>query len=814
MAKAGSGREQVTRRVQRFVIAAGVVLCVGFGSAGIATAAPEIKVLSNRADLVSGGDALVAVTGADPSAVHVDVDGRDVTQSFAVRPDGRFEALLTGLKVGPNVVTARLTDGSAARVTITNHPIGGPVFAGPQTQPWVCSNEDNGLGKPTDAQCDMSPVVTYQYKDATTGQMQPYDPANPPAASSVASTTTDTDKTVPYIVRTERGVIDRGTYELAVLADPSKPWSPFDRTTQPGWNHKVYWTFGGDCKPYHVQANASGANQDKVVSLGFLSGEASNTNLGSDCNNLVSAETLMMLKEHIAEAYGPVRYTMSEGCSGGSMQQNWITSDYPGLLDGIQPSCSYPDIWETMQEAEDCHVLDRVFDSAPQTWTADKQDDVTGYAAPSTCRSLWDAPGAGDTPERGAYARMWFDPTNAVGCGLPAEQVYNPQTNPSGVRCTLQDYMVSIFGRRPSDGFANRPFDNVGVQYGLHGLLSGTISPEEFVSLNEQVGGLDIDFNNVAARSVADPAALETAYRAGLVSSLREQRTVPVIDLRGADNVEIHTDFHSYVERARIDKANGDHDNQIIWTGEPPLSGDATANAESIRLLDRWLSHIESDDSDAPLAAKVVRDKPTEAVDACWIGGHRVTDPSACRAAFPYFADPRIAAGGPFTDDVLKCQLRSLDRSEYFGVTFTDDQWSRLQKVFPTGVCDYRQPGVGQQPTVPWMTFADGPGGRSLGPAPQSVSLGSGSARVCASRRTVRIRIRRLHGARVTSVAIYVNGHRTRRVRGNRSRVSVALRGRRAGRVRVTLVVRAVRRGRRVTVRDRRTYHPCARRGR
>jgi nitrogen regulatory protein PII-like uncharacterized protein len=695
-----------------------VLVVVGlFSLAGPACAeALSLRVMSNRADLVSGGDALVEVDGADSGALSVRLDGRDVTDAFARRADGRVQALITGLADGPNLLTVRDSSGGGAQLTITSHPIGGPVFAGAQTQPWICHNQDYGLGRPTDPQCDTPPAVTYQYRDATTGVFLSYDPGSPPAASRVASTTTDQGKVVPYVVRIERGVIDRGVYELAVLADPSKPWSPFDPAAQPGWNHKLYWTFGGDCNPDHAQADASGANADKVVSRGFLSGVASNTNLGSDCNSVVSAETLMMIKEHIAETYGAIRYTMSEGASGGSMQQNWITSDYPGLLDGIQPSQSFPDVWETLQEAEDCHLLDRVFDSGSGAWTPEKQAAVTGYASVTTCRSAWDAPAVG-------YAQRWLDPTDARACSLPADAVYDAQTNPNGVRCTLPDYMVSIFGHRGSDGFANRPFDNVGVQYGLHALLSGVISPEEFVSLNEQVGGLDIDWHNVPARSVADRAALGVAYRGGLVSSLREQSDVPVIDSRGADNYEIHTDFHSYVQRARLEKANGDHDNQIIWTGEPPLVNDPAATAESIRLLDRWLARIEADRSDVSLAEKVRRDRPQDAVDACWIAQRRITDPSICRAAFPYFSDPRVAAGGPGTDDVLKCRLRPLDRGEYYGVSFSGDQWRRLQVAFPEGICDYRRPGVAEQPSLPWMTFADGPGGRPLGDPPHSEPL-------------------------------------------------------------------------------------------
>ncbi|MBW3602928.1 MAG: cell wall-binding repeat-containing protein, partial [Actinobacteria bacterium] len=73
--------------------------------------------------------------------------------------------------------------------------------------------------------------------------------------------------------------------------------------------------------------------------------------------------------------------------------------------------------------------------------------------------------------------------------------------------------------------------------------------------------------------------------------------------------------------------------------------------------------------------------------------------------------------------DILKCQLAPLDRSEY-DVDFTDEQWARLQEAFPDGVCDWSRPGVGQQPSVSWQTFAEGPGGRPLGPPPTSTPNG------------------------------------------------------------------------------------------
>ena len=62
----------------------------------------DLRTLSNRADLISGNDALVEVvlaTGTQPSAVRVSLNGADVTSAFAAR-NGRFTGLVTGLKLG------------------------------------------------------------------------------------------------------------------------------------------------------------------------------------------------------------------------------------------------------------------------------------------------------------------------------------------------------------------------------------------------------------------------------------------------------------------------------------------------------------------------------------------------------------------------------------------------------------------------------------------------------------------------------------------------------------------------------------------
>ena len=76
------------------------LLACAVAPAGAAAPTLGIDVLSNRADVISAGDALVEVkipAGVSPSKVRVTDDGRDVTSSFAVRANGRFEGLVSGL---------------------------------------------------------------------------------------------------------------------------------------------------------------------------------------------------------------------------------------------------------------------------------------------------------------------------------------------------------------------------------------------------------------------------------------------------------------------------------------------------------------------------------------------------------------------------------------------------------------------------------------------------------------------------------------------------------------------------------------------
>jgi uncharacterized tannase-like protein DUF6351 len=700
-----------------------------------------IRVLSNRADLVSAGDALVEVSGPGRSAlrdVRVTLNGADITSRFAVRADGRYLGLVTGLRNGRNELRASAPLGrrhQAAKIVVTNHPRGGPVFAGAQVQPWDCDlhRATTGLGEPTDAQCNTPTVYQYVYRPRSGTGFLPFDPAAP--ATDVATTTTDAGHVVPYIVRVETGVLDRGIYSVAALFNPAQPWAPWQR--QAGWNGKVLYGFGGGSAPWHVTAEPGSVLDDVALSRGYLVATSGLNVHGANNNTVVSAETVSMLKEHVVETYGEIRFTIGTGCSGGSIQQQLIAEQYPGLLNAIQPNCSYPDTWTTGVEVQDCGLLVRYFGSAAAAGWSNAQKAAVAGTQDTTACAAWNA----------AFVPS-FLPSRAQNCGWAEgdPRVYQPVTNPGGTRCSLPDYQVAIWGTRPAylwtpqeqaagRGFARSAADNTGVLYGLGALRAGVITGQQFTDLNVGIGGNDLDGGWRPARTVADPGATATAYRSGQVTQGYRLDEVPIIDLRGSSNTnDIHTDFHSYELRARLDAANGNHANQVIWTWRKQSTPSGIVVPTELRVraldtLDTWLTAIAADRRNLPVAAKVRAHKPASAIDTCWPEGTAetglgpaVTDPGytgPCREAFGYFGDARQVAGEPATGLSLKCSLAPLRRQALPGLTSV--QFARLTSAFPGGVCDWRRPPVGYRASQPWLSFARGPGGTPIGPPPRSV---------------------------------------------------------------------------------------------
>src|SRR5260370_7404666 len=125
---------------QKVLVGVAVLAALATLGAGGAQAGGRLSVrlLSNRADLISGGEALVSVVlppGTSPGSVKVTAGGRDVTSAFAVRPNQTYEGLVTGLALGTNVLKVEAPGALSGQITIVNHAIGGPAFSGPQLHP-------------------------------------------------------------------------------------------------------------------------------------------------------------------------------------------------------------------------------------------------------------------------------------------------------------------------------------------------------------------------------------------------------------------------------------------------------------------------------------------------------------------------------------------------------------------------------------------------------------------------------------------------------------------------------------------------------
>ena len=115
-----------------------------------------ITVLSSPAAMVTGGDALVRVT--IPRTVPLDkatvsVNGDDVTSTLERDDAARtLTGMVRGLRLGENTVFADSNGNGNGRptatLTLVNHPVTGPIFSGPQQQPFVCKTQTQGLGFP------------------------------------------------------------------------------------------------------------------------------------------------------------------------------------------------------------------------------------------------------------------------------------------------------------------------------------------------------------------------------------------------------------------------------------------------------------------------------------------------------------------------------------------------------------------------------------------------------------------------------------------------------------------------------------------
>jgi len=729
-----------------------------------------VRVVSSAPDQVSGGDARLHIDVPRTVPLHqveVWVNGSNQRDRFSAVPGvRRLSGVVHGLETGDNVIEVRPNGKGkgrpdAVRMTLTNHPVTGPIFSGEHQYPFVCTTTNAGLGQPIpddpgtgtrvivngetvgySRNCSAATQVQFLYR-STGGSWNSYTPgmARP---DDMAQTTTLEGKTVDFIIREERGTINRFVYSIAMLA-------PYDQDEQTlnrdAWNGKVIFRFDGGVAIGHTQGTISNssARYDVGLARGYAILHSSGTRTSTHYNLLVGGETALMVKERFIELYDEPAYTVAIGGSGGAIQQYVYAQNHPGLLDGGIPQFSYPDMVTQAIHIGDCELTEFYFDVIDagnvkwSTWT--NRTLIQGLAASDTLPN----PFTGGLPGLTECINGWrgLSPLalNPKFGQARNQELFHPQSAIAAIEWTHFDDIVNIVGKRP-DGYARRYWDNVGVQYGLGALVDGDITMAEFLQLNFVLGGwkepgdmvqegfpfvgpfnlANFDpwsFRNQvfstggapAPRTEGDVGAMNAVYRSGLV--FMGDIDIPMIDWRPylERELDMHNSHQSFAARKRLLNHDGDASNQVVWFTDSIDGSRFDQTPEALEVLDAWLTNIAHNP-----AAGVAGNKPPLATDRCFdIDGNEIAAgddvwngiideeaPGACTQQFKIYSTTRRVAGGPFEQSLFKCQLipvtEAVARGFYGDVPMGPVEIGTLHAIFPQGVCDYTKPDAGLPP--------------------------------------------------------------------------------------------------------------------
>jgi hypothetical protein len=729
-------------------------------------ATADITVLSSQPNQVSGGDALIRVDAPanQLGTLRVERNGVDVTAAFS-NQGGALVGLVDGLALGKNELA--VFDGSRrlAQRKLFNYPITGPIFSGPHQEFFVCNTTlgepivDNQAGEGFrvlgpgggtagwSRDCSANTRVDYLYR-TTTGSFQPL-PSDGSRPADMAQTTLLDGRTVDYVVRRERGTINRFIYSFAVLA-------PFgeDPAADPDtslWNGRAIYTFDGGVQIGHRQGSPGGsALYDPGLSKGYGIIHSSGNRTSTHYNLKLGGETALMTKEEFIERYGVPLYTVGLGGSGGAIQQYVYGQNHGKLLDAGIPQYSYPDMVTQTIHVGDCELLENYMDNAdgsnPKWQDWENREWLIGLNGSATIPNPFrgGAPG-NDECVRGwrgltplALNPLWFQ---AFG-GLDRMD----QAEMAQVHWTHWEDLKNIYGVGP-DGYARMTWDNVGVQYGLQALREGRITPVEFLDLNARIGSWKDPADMVqeafpfpsppppmppqtpgfdpwsarnmnlspdggvtpAPRREGDLSAMNGAYQQGLY--FNGDIDIPLIDWRHylEEELDMHNSHQSFASRQRMLDFDGDASNQVIWFTDARPARQTDQTPEALAVIDEWMANIRANPD-----LGVAGNKPELATDRCfttqgeeiargpdvWEGILDSGPKGACAQEFPLHSTSRIVAGGPLRGGVYKCALQPVDDAIASGLygpwTPSPAEVARLKEIFPTGVCDYGQGDVGR----------------------------------------------------------------------------------------------------------------------
>ena len=508
----------------------------------------------------------------------------------------------------------------------------------------------------------------------TSGNFVPLASPGGPLPADIAMTTTLDGHTVPYIVRHERGTINRFVYSVAMLAPTTEtdPNQPDDSL----WNGRLVFSLEGGVAIGRTQGTSgNGAMlRHDVLKLGYAVVTSTALRTNTHYNLQLGGETALMLKEHFIEDHGVPYYTVGVGGSGGAIQQYVYAQNHPGLLDAAIPQYSYSDMVTQTIHVGDCELLEHYFDKTDR-FNAKWQDVLNRRAVQGLNASVSPAISAAEAagqwnPLYGFYTllglnrpmpipatpttpppltecrRAWFGLTPLVlnPTFTNVQDIDKLAQGTAGVDWTHWGDLVNIYGT-DATGFARSPWDNVGVQYGLQALRDGVISPAEFLDLNAKVGSwkepgqmVTEGFPFVGAPSPAtfDPWSsrnMNLSPDGGVTrrrgAARRSRRStppiesgmrfdgdidIPVIDWRHylEDQLDMHHSHQSFATRARLSRRHDDA-NQVIWftDARPAIAFDQTP--EAFEVIDEWIANIKANPKKG-----VAGNKPPRAVDRCF----------------------------------------------------------------------------------------------------------------------------------------------------------------------------------------------------
>jgi hypothetical protein len=677
----------------------------------------RIEVLSSEPHLVSGGNALVRVTlppGIVKNGVTILAAGQDMTGQFQEVEPGALLGVVDGLPVGQSTIEVVPVHGKglAGSLAVRNWPIEGPIISGPHQTPFYCQThqfilpDGSNLGPALDENCSVVTRVHYLYRVNSGGAFQVL-PSVDELPADVGTTTTSSGATVPFVVRVETGTVNRGIYQSAILHDPTTEAAPTPLAPPQGWNGRLIAIQGFGCPGgWYIQGAAQGnlafpglatftLLDQRRLAEGYALFANTLHHASNNCNAVLASEANMMSKERFVKTFGVPEFTVSAGCSGGSYGSAQPADRLPKLFDGVMILCTFPDPLSIALTGSDGHLMTNfLYQTHPGTFSDAQITAITGHMsvqafidAANQAGRTDPVPGRVDLP---GYNSAPFNPI------VPVSVRYHPITNPTGIRGTVYDAAKNIYGIDPVTGFALRPFDNAGVQYGLAALNNGLITVDQFLLLNEHIGGYDQDANYVANRTVGDPGAMTRAQQSGLqVGGNAGLASIPVFDVTGLynDNSGYHYQWFHFSLRERMAQWNGDTDNHVMWRGNP-VPEDTSWNA-----FIEWVAAYKADTHPGTQRERVIRNKPIQ--DGCWSNPTTfIAEPqtlssepdSVCNTLFPSWTFPRHVAGGTVAANIMKCDLKPVNPADY-AVVFTGPQMAKLNSIFPSGVCDWSKPG-------------------------------------------------------------------------------------------------------------------------